>query len=229
MDTLQKVISNGTLSFFLQDNNDPDIEAWAAYNLLRPPKTLIEKHPKFFFGIPEIDKIFGGIQGLWEIHGKKNTGKTFLCKKLASNCKARVLYCSQSAALCQEFVEMERNTQDHSRVVGEVHFSLKSLLRRLLRLVNACEYELIILEGMSGLLFIEEEGDIVKEVESVLKRLSRNLTIIVTCNVNNDGNIIGHYLWNDAITNNIYVTKPLPTTISLTHYKYNITSVEFPI
>lgn len=106
MDTLQKVISNGTLSYFLQDNNDPDIEAWATFNILQPPKTLIEKHAKFFFGIPEIDQIFEGIQGLWEIHGKKNTGKTFLCKKLVRNCAARVLYCCQSAALCQEFVEM---------------------------------------------------------------------------------------------------------------------------
>jgi hypothetical protein len=55
------------------------------------------------------------------------------------------------------------------------------------------------------------------------------LTIIVTCNVNNDGNIIGHYLWNDVITNNIYVSKPSPSIILLTHYKYNIISVEFSI
>ena len=113
--------------------------------------------------------------------------------------------------------------------MAEVHFSIRNLLRRLFRLVNACEFELLVLEGMSALLFVEDDPDIVKEFESVLKRLSRSLTIVVTCNVNNDGNIIGHYLWNDVITNNIYVSKSSNQTLTLTYYKYNIISTDIPI
>lgn len=103
MDTLHKVISNGVLSFFLQDQNDPDEEAWVCYNVLKPPRLVNEKRLKFFFGLPNVDEIFEGIQGLWEIHGKKNTGKSFLCRKLVECTDKKVLYVCQSAAMCQEF------------------------------------------------------------------------------------------------------------------------------
>lgn len=110
MDTLHKVISNGILSYFLQDQNDPDVEAWVCYKVLRPPTMADEKRPKFFFNLPNVDQIFEGIQGLWEIHGKKNTGKSFLCRKLAESTDKKVLYVCQSAAVGEEFCEIVRGT-----------------------------------------------------------------------------------------------------------------------
>ena len=61
---------------------------------------------KQYFSIESLDRMLGGISGLWEIHGKKASGKTFLCSKLVQNCENHVLYINISGMLCEEFKEM---------------------------------------------------------------------------------------------------------------------------
>jgi hypothetical protein len=104
MDSLQKIIANGPVDYFL-GNSDHDLEAWAVFNLL--PRPQIEKNnEKFFFGIHELDCLLGGIKGLWEIHGKKSSGKTGLCKCLARETSLKVLYLACSSISCNEILEI---------------------------------------------------------------------------------------------------------------------------
>lgn len=102
MDVLQKAIGNGPLGFLLTSEN-PDVSAWIVYNILSPPQVCCYNREKKFFCIEELDQMLGGICGLWEIHGKKASGKTYLCMKLAQNTSGKVLYFNISGMLCEEF------------------------------------------------------------------------------------------------------------------------------
>ena len=108
-----------------------------------------------------------------------------------------------------------------------MHFSLKSLIKYLYPLTVSCKFEIIIIEGLSALLFIEESSDLVKELESVLKRLSINSTIITTRISSDSGNLIGHYLWNGAIPNELHIRNTNEYLLEATWYKYNIQTSAF--
>ena len=108
-----------------------------------------------------------------------------------------------------------------------MHFNLRSLLNVLYTLATGCEFELIIIEGLSPLLFAEEESDLVKELESILKRLSLKATVLTTSVSNDSGNIIGHFLWTDAVTNNLFISRGENDIFEVTHYKYNINTAAF--
>lgn len=97
----------------------------------------------------------------------------------------------------------------------------------LFRVQKSRNYELIIIDGISALLFIEDDIELVKEFESVLKRLSNWCTVVVTCNMNSEGNVIGHYLWNDVVPNNILVNRDENGLVTVTYYKYTVSSVKF--
>ena len=104
MDTLQNLISNGPVSYFLQDKTDPDLEAWAVFHLLPPPCSA-ENGKKLFFNIEALDQMIGGLSGLWDIHGPKSSGKSLLCRSLAKAASGKVFYFSSSAIACEELVE----------------------------------------------------------------------------------------------------------------------------
>ena len=109
MDVLQKAISCGALGYLLSDNLDPDISSWVVHNILPTPETYSSNVTKHYFDIPALDHLLGGIHGLWEIHGKKSSGKTSLCLKLAKNSPGTVLYTNISGMLCQEFKDTAVN------------------------------------------------------------------------------------------------------------------------
>jgi hypothetical protein len=93
--------------------------------------------------------------------------------------------------------------------------------------VKTNEFPLILIEGVSVFLFIEDDLELVKEFESVLKRLSMTSTVVVTCNVNSEGTVISNYLWTDVISNNLFLTHS-KNEITATHYKYSISQTSFP-
>ena len=105
-DALSKIQSSGVLSYLLGDKVNSDTSAWIIHNTLPKPMLYQNSSKKFFFSIPELDNMLSGINGLWEIHGKKSSGKTYLCKKLAQNANGEVLYINISGMLCQEFKEI---------------------------------------------------------------------------------------------------------------------------
>jgi hypothetical protein len=88
-------------------------------------------------------------------------------------------------------------------------------------LVKGCQYSLIIIEGVSQWLFLCEEPELVKEFEAVVKRLSQLATIVTTCTINANGNIIGHYLWNNAVNNTLSLAK-YENMIQVTWCKYTV-------
>ena len=90
-------------------------------------------------------------------------------------------------------------------------------------------YELLVIDGVSALLFIEDDVELIKEFESIIKRISIWCTVVVTCNMNSEGNVIGHYLWNDVVPNNILVNRDENGMITVTYYKYTVSSVKFCI
>jgi hypothetical protein len=104
MDTLQNLIANGPISYFLQEKTDPDLEAWATFHLLPPPCTA-HSTQKLYFNIDPLDQMIGGLSGLWDIHGGKGSGKSFLCRCLAGATQGRVLYFGHSAINCEEAAE----------------------------------------------------------------------------------------------------------------------------
>jgi hypothetical protein len=105
MDSLQKVVATGPLSYMLSADATPDLCAWTVFNTLPGPISEIKIRNKCFFGLAEVDSVIGGISGLWELHGPKSSGKTYFCTKLAVNAPGRVLYLNYSPVLCCEFRE----------------------------------------------------------------------------------------------------------------------------
>ena len=86
-------------------------------------------------------------------------------------------------------------------------FSLKSLLCVLF----SVKHSLIIVEGISALLFAEEEKvhsrELCIELESTLKELSRESQVVVTSNISGSGDVLGMYLWHQALPYQVFVQK----------------------
>lgn len=227
MDILQKAISSGAIGYLLS-NRHSDISAWVVHNILPSPSNDINVLTKLYFGIPALDDLLGGISGLWEIHGRKSSGKTFLCSRLCRNCKGKVMYINISGVPCFEFRERLRDYKDPDDIDIGVYTDIKSLINYLYSIIGYCKYEVLLIEGISPLLFsIQESREIVKEFESIIKRLSLKVTVVLTCVSNDSGNLIGHYLWNDAVTNNLHINQTDPSTYEVTWYKYNIQTIAF--
>lgn len=103
MDLLQKILEEGDLNYFLDSATSADSCAYAVHKLLPPPICYEFSRASHFFGVPQLDTCINGISGLWDIHGHKASGKTFLCRLLAKNSPTEVVYININGAECSSF------------------------------------------------------------------------------------------------------------------------------
>lgn len=120
-------------------------------------------------------------------------GKTMMCRKICQNYykNSKILYLSISKACCDIFHE---SFDFNENICTIPVFDIKKLLCVLFSLNNSNPFSLIILEGISPLLFSIQDkhqaNELCKELESLLKRMSLFCNIIVTSNVNSEGNTL---------------------------------------
>lgn len=121
------------------------------------------------------------------------------------------------------------SNQNPEKIKSYLVSSLKHLINLLWALEKYSSFSLILIESLSALLFINEDFEYIKELESVLKRLSTKSTIVVTITINQKGNLLGNAQWSSAITNNLFVSCLDSSFLEVVWYKYNIFTMQFSI
>ncbi|CAG9333475.1 unnamed protein product [Blepharisma stoltei] len=194
---------------------------------------LIDKKSRFQFGIFELDQALELCEGLIEIQGRAKQGKTMLCRRAVSNAllkQNKVLYVNISKCNCDAFAE---SLNYHENLVTLPCFDIKSLICICFGLSRANPYGLVVIDGISPLLFsIEDWGqanELCKELEGLLKRLSIYTGIIVTSSVNDEGNLIAAGYWNNSIPESLYIEEVDTNEYECKHIHEKLITIKFKI